>query len=65
MSSDDAGRLGSVIETSPSLLCWRAGEVVSLRGSLSGGWSDLLDSRTRNAAGEQVVSFTSGHVKFR
>ena len=39
-----------------SLLCWRAGEVVSLRGLLSGGWSDLLDSRTRNAAGEEVVS---------
>ena len=30
-----------------------------------GGGITVLDSRTRNAAGEEVVSFTSGHVKFR
>ena len=30
-----------------------------------GGGVTILDSRTRNAAGEKVVSFTSGHVKFR
>lgn len=30
-----------------------------------GGGITILDSRTRNAAGEMVVSFTSGHVKFR
>ncbi len=30
-----------------------------------GGGITILDSRTRNAAGEEVVSFTSGHVKFR
>ena len=30
-----------------------------------GGGMTILDSRTRNAAGEEVVSFTSGHVKFR
>ena len=30
-----------------------------------GGGITILDSRTRNAAGEQVVSFTSGHMSFR
>ena len=30
-----------------------------------GGGITILDSRTRNAAGEEVVSFTSGHVEFR
>ena len=30
-----------------------------------GGGITFLDSRTRNAAGEEVVSFTSGHVRFR
>lgn len=30
-----------------------------------GGGITILDSRTKNAAGEQVVSFTSGHVQFR
>ena len=30
-----------------------------------GGGITILDSRTRNAEGEKVVSFTSGHVKFR
>ena len=32
---------------------------------LVGGGITILDSRTRNAAGEEVVAFTSGHVKFR
>ena len=32
---------------------------------IAGGGITILDSRTRNAAGEQVVSFTSGHVSFR
>ena len=30
-----------------------------------GGGITILDSRTRNAEGEEVVSFTSGHVGFR
>ncbi len=30
-----------------------------------GGGITILDSRTRNAAGEQVVAFTSGHIAFR
>ena len=30
-----------------------------------GGGITILDARTRNAAGEEVVSFTSGHVEFR
>ena len=30
-----------------------------------GGGITILDSRTRNATGEEVVSFTSGHVTFR
>ena len=30
-----------------------------------GGGITILDSRTRNAAGEDVVAFTSGHVEFR
>lgn len=30
-----------------------------------GGGITILDSRSRNADGEQVVSFTSGHVAFR
>ncbi len=30
-----------------------------------GGGITILDSRTRNAAGEKVVAFTSGHVAFR
>ena len=30
-----------------------------------GGGITILDSRTRNASGEEVVSFTSGHVTFR
>lgn len=32
---------------------------------LIGGGITILDSRTRNAAGNQVVTFTSGHIKFR
>ncbi len=32
---------------------------------LIGGGITILDLRTRNAAGEEVVSFTSGHVEFR
>ena len=32
---------------------------------LIGGGITMLDSRTRNAAGTQVVTFTSGHIKFR
>ena len=32
---------------------------------LVGGGITILDSRTRNAAGERVVAFTSGHVAFR
>ena len=32
---------------------------------LVGGGITILDSRARNAAGEEVVSFTSGHVRFR
>jgi len=30
-----------------------------------GGGITILDSRTRNAAGQQVVVFTSGHITFR
>ena len=30
-----------------------------------GGGITILDSRTRNADGEQVVAFTSGHIAFR
>ena len=30
-----------------------------------GGGITILDSRTRNAAGERVVTFTSGHIAFR
>lgn len=30
-----------------------------------GGGISILESRTRNAAGEQVVAFTSGHIAFR
>ena len=30
-----------------------------------GGGITILDSRTRNAGGEQVVAFTSGHIAFR
>ena len=30
-----------------------------------GGGITILDSRTRDAAGNKVVSFTSGHIKFR
>ena len=30
-----------------------------------GGGITILDSRTRNAAGEQVINFTSGHIAFR
>ena len=30
-----------------------------------GGGITILDSRTRNVAGDEVVSFTSGHVEFR
>ena len=30
-----------------------------------GGGITILDARTRNAAGEEVVAFTSGHVEFR
>ena len=30
-----------------------------------GGGITILDARTRNAAGEQVVGFTSGHIAFR
>ena len=32
---------------------------------LVGGGITILDSRTRNAAGEHVVNFTSGHIAFR
>ena len=32
---------------------------------LVGGGITILDSRTRNAAGERVVTFTSGHILFR
>lgn len=32
---------------------------------LVGGGITILDSRTRNAAGERVVHFTSGHIIFR
>ena len=32
---------------------------------LIGGGITILDSRTRNAEGEQVVTFTSGHIAFR
>lgn len=32
---------------------------------LIGGGITILDSRTRNVAGEQVVTFTSGHIAFR
>ncbi len=32
---------------------------------LIGGGITILDSRTRNAAGDQVVTFTSGHIAFR
>ncbi|MXX39424.1 MAG: amino acid ABC transporter substrate-binding protein [Gemmatimonadetes bacterium] len=32
---------------------------------LVGGGITILDSRTRNAAGEHVVNFTSGHITFR
>ena len=32
---------------------------------LVGGGITILDSRTRNAAGERVVTFTSGHIAFR
>ena len=32
---------------------------------LVGGGITVLDSRTRNAAGEHVVNFTSGHITFR
>ena len=32
---------------------------------LVGGGITILDSRTRNAAGERVVNFTSGHIAFR
>lgn len=32
---------------------------------LVGGGITILESRTRNAAGEEVVRFTSGHVTFR
>ena len=30
-----------------------------------GGGITILDSRTRNADGERVVTFTSGHIAFR
>ena len=30
-----------------------------------GGGITILDSRTRNTVGEEVVAFTSGHVEFR
>ncbi len=30
-----------------------------------GGGITILDSRTRDATGDQVVNFTSGHIKFR
>ena len=36
-----------------------------LEYDIVGGGITILDSRTRNAAGEEVVSFTSGHVEFR
>ena len=32
---------------------------------LVGGGITILDSRTRNADGERVVTFTSGHIAFR
>lgn len=32
---------------------------------IAGGGITILDARTRNAAGETVVAFTSGHVTFR
>jgi len=32
---------------------------------LVGGGITILDARTRNAAGEHVVNFTSGHITFR
>ncbi len=32
---------------------------------LIGGGITILDSRTRNATGDQVVTFTSGHIAFR
>ena len=32
---------------------------------LVGGGITILDARTRNAAGERVVNFTSGHIAFR
>ena len=32
---------------------------------LIGGSITILDARTRNAAGDQVVTFTSGHIAFR
>ena len=32
---------------------------------LVGGGITILDSRTRNAAGKEVVAFTSGHINFR
>ena len=32
---------------------------------LVGGGITILDSRTRNAAGEHLVNFTSGHIAFR
>lgn len=35
------------------------------RFDLVGGGITILDSRTRNAAGNEVVSFTSGHINFR
>ena len=35
------------------------------RYDIVGGGITVLDSRTRNAAGQRVVTFTSGHVTFR
>ena len=35
------------------------------RFDVVGGGITILDSRTRNAAGREVVAFTSGHVSFR
>lgn len=35
------------------------------RFDLVGGGITILDSRTRNAAGNEVVAFTSGHINFR
>ena len=32
---------------------------------IAGGGITILDSRTKNAAGEPVVAFTSGHIAFR